>query len=85
MTWRVMVLIAPQKASHPERSAGGQVGGAQSKDPVEGPNARRFGIERLRVRLREEARALIVKWGNLHLVRVMLGVLAALAFLWGSA
>ncbi|TIL39834.1 MAG: DUF1772 domain-containing protein [Mesorhizobium sp.] len=32
-----------------------------------------------------EARALIVKWGNLHLVRVMLGVLAALAFLWGSA
>ncbi|TIL36175.1 DUF1772 domain-containing protein [Mesorhizobium sp.] len=32
-----------------------------------------------------QARALIVKWGNLHLVRVMLGVLAALAFLWGSA
>ncbi|RWC28100.1 MAG: DUF1772 domain-containing protein [Mesorhizobium sp.] len=31
-----------------------------------------------------QARALIVKWGNLHLVRVMLGVLAALAFLWGS-
>ena len=32
-----------------------------------------------------QARSLIVKWGNLHLVRVMLGVLAALAFLWGSA
>ncbi|TIO09276.1 DUF1772 domain-containing protein [Mesorhizobium sp.] len=32
-----------------------------------------------------QARTLIVKWGNLHLVRVMLGVLAALAFLWGSA
>ncbi|RWB31003.1 MAG: DUF1772 domain-containing protein [Mesorhizobium sp.] len=31
-----------------------------------------------------QAWALIVKWGNLHLVRVMLGVLAALAFLWGS-
>lgn len=30
------------------------------------------------------ARELIIKWGNLHLVRVMLGVLAALAFLWGS-
>lgn len=32
-----------------------------------------------------EARALIVKWGKLHLVRVTLGVLATLAFLWGSA
>lgn len=31
-----------------------------------------------------QARALIVKWGNLHLVRVMLGVLSALAFLRGS-
>jgi len=31
-----------------------------------------------------QARPLIVKWGNLHLVRVALGVLAALAFLWGS-
>ncbi|RUV70077.1 MAG: DUF1772 domain-containing protein [Mesorhizobium sp.] len=31
-----------------------------------------------------QARALIVKWGNLHLVRGVLGVLAALAFLWGS-
>ncbi|TGQ42730.1 DUF1772 domain-containing protein [Mesorhizobium sp. M00.F.Ca.ET.216.01.1.1] len=31
-----------------------------------------------------QARALIVKWGNLHLVRAALGVLAALAFLWGS-
>ncbi|MER8773382.1 DUF1772 domain-containing protein [Mesorhizobium sp. M0220] len=32
-----------------------------------------------------EARTMIVKWGNLHLVRVGLGVLATLAFLWGSA
>ncbi|MER9267876.1 MULTISPECIES: DUF1772 domain-containing protein [unclassified Mesorhizobium] len=32
-----------------------------------------------------EARTLIVKWGNLHMVRVGLGVLATLAFLWGSA
>ena len=32
-----------------------------------------------------QARALIVKWGKLHLVRAMLGVLATLAFLWGSA
>ncbi|MER9253086.1 DUF1772 domain-containing protein [Mesorhizobium sp. M0598] len=32
-----------------------------------------------------EARALIAKWGNLHLVRVGLGVLAMLAFLLGSA
>ncbi|MER8975716.1 MULTISPECIES: DUF1772 domain-containing protein [unclassified Mesorhizobium] len=32
-----------------------------------------------------EARTLIAKWGNLHLVRVGLGVLATLAFLWGSA
>jgi hypothetical protein len=32
-----------------------------------------------------QARALIVKWGELHLVRVTLGVLATLAFLWGSA
>ena len=31
-----------------------------------------------------QARALIVKWGNLHLVRTGLGVLATLAFLWGS-
>jgi Anthrone oxygenase len=31
------------------------------------------------------ARALIIKWGNLHLVRVALGVLATLAFLLGSA
>ena len=31
-----------------------------------------------------QARSLIVKWGNLHLVRVALGVLATLAFLWGS-
>lgn len=32
-----------------------------------------------------QARTLIVKWGNLHLVRAALGVLATLAFLWGSA
>ncbi|MER8722851.1 DUF1772 domain-containing protein [Mesorhizobium sp. M0045] len=32
-----------------------------------------------------EARTLIVKWGNLHMVRVGLGVLATLAFLLGSA
>jgi Domain of unknown function (DUF1772) len=32
-----------------------------------------------------QARPLIVKWGKLHLVRAMLGVLATLAFLWGSA
>lgn len=32
-----------------------------------------------------EARTLIVKWGNLHMVRVGLGVLATLAFLWGSS
>ncbi|MER9054695.1 DUF1772 domain-containing protein [Mesorhizobium sp. M0213] len=32
-----------------------------------------------------ESRTLIVKWGNLHMVRVGLGVLATLAFLWGSA
>jgi hypothetical protein len=31
-----------------------------------------------------QARALIVKWGNLHLARATLGVLATLAFLWGS-
>ena len=31
-----------------------------------------------------QARPLIVKWGNLHLVRAGLGVLATLAFLWGS-
>lgn len=31
-----------------------------------------------------QARPLIVKWGNLHLVRVALGVLATLAFFWGS-
>jgi hypothetical protein len=31
-----------------------------------------------------QARPLIVKWGNLHLVRAALGVLATLAFLWGS-
>lgn len=31
-----------------------------------------------------QARSLIVKWGNLHLARVALGVLATLAFLWGS-
>ncbi|TPL90713.1 DUF1772 domain-containing protein [Mesorhizobium sp. B2-3-13] len=30
------------------------------------------------------ARALIVRWGNLHLVRAALGVLATLSFLWGS-
>jgi hypothetical protein len=32
-----------------------------------------------------KARALIVKWGNWHLMRATLGVLATLAFLWGSA
>ncbi|MER8417315.1 DUF1772 domain-containing protein [Mesorhizobium sp. M1329] len=32
-----------------------------------------------------EGRTLIVKWGNLHMVRVGLGVLATLAFLLGSA
>jgi hypothetical protein len=32
-----------------------------------------------------QARALIVKWGKMHLVRAMLGVLATLAFLWGCA
>lgn len=32
-----------------------------------------------------DARNLIVKWGNFHLVRAALGVLAALAFLAGSA
>ncbi|WP_376704003.1 DUF1772 domain-containing protein [Mesorhizobium sp. ISC25] len=32
-----------------------------------------------------EARKLIVKWGNLHMVRIGLGVLATLAFLLGSA
>ncbi|TKB31219.1 MAG: DUF1772 domain-containing protein, partial [Mesorhizobium sp.] len=32
-----------------------------------------------------EARTLIAKWGNLHMVRVGLGVLATLAFLWASA
>jgi hypothetical protein len=32
-----------------------------------------------------QARALIVKWGNLHLVRAALGVLATLAFLWASS
>jgi hypothetical protein len=31
-----------------------------------------------------QARSLIVKWGNLHLVRMALGVLATLTFLWGS-
>ncbi|WP_214472961.1 DUF1772 domain-containing protein [Mesorhizobium sp. dw_380] len=31
-----------------------------------------------------QARSLIVKWGNLHLVRVALGVLATLAFFWGN-
>ncbi|TPK94695.1 DUF1772 domain-containing protein [Mesorhizobium sp. B2-4-14] len=31
-----------------------------------------------------QARPLIVKWGNLHLVRLALGVLATLAFVWGS-
>lgn len=35
--------------------------------------------------INSEARTLIVKWGNLHMVRVGLGVLATLAFLWGSA
>jgi hypothetical protein len=32
-----------------------------------------------------EARTLIVKWGSMHMVRTALGVLATLAFLWGSA
>ncbi|MER8821164.1 DUF1772 domain-containing protein [Mesorhizobium sp. M0991] len=32
-----------------------------------------------------EARTLIVKWGNLHMVGIGLGVLATLAFLWASA
>jgi hypothetical protein len=31
-----------------------------------------------------QARSLIVKWGNMHLVRVAFGVLATLSFLWGS-
>ncbi|MGX9147424.1 DUF1772 domain-containing protein [Mesorhizobium sp. 128a] len=31
-----------------------------------------------------QARALIVKWGTMHLVRAGLGVLATLAYLWGS-
>ncbi|MER8465244.1 DUF1772 domain-containing protein [Mesorhizobium sp. M1396] len=31
-----------------------------------------------------QARPLIIKWGNLHLVRTALGVLSTLAFLWGS-
>ena len=31
-----------------------------------------------------QARALILRWGNLHLVRAALGVLATLAFFWGS-
>ncbi|UVK52193.1 DUF1772 domain-containing protein [Mesorhizobium sp. AR02] len=31
-----------------------------------------------------QARLLIVKWGNLHLVRVAFGVLATVAFFWGS-
>ncbi|MCA0046591.1 DUF1772 domain-containing protein [Mesorhizobium sp. B283B1A] len=31
-----------------------------------------------------QARSLTIKWGNLHLARVALGVLATLAFLWGS-
>jgi len=30
------------------------------------------------------SRALIVRWGSLHAVRTGLGVLATLAFLWGS-
>ncbi|UVK41573.1 DUF1772 domain-containing protein [Mesorhizobium sp. AR10] len=32
-----------------------------------------------------QARALIIKWGDLHLARATLGVLATVAFLWGSA
>ena len=32
-----------------------------------------------------QARALIVKWGKMHLVRATLGILATLAFLWGCA
>ena len=31
-----------------------------------------------------QARPLIVKWGNMHLVRAALGVLATLCFLWGG-
>lgn len=31
-----------------------------------------------------QARSLIVRWGNLHLMRVAFGVLATLAFLWGN-
>ena len=31
-----------------------------------------------------QTRSLIVRWGDLHRVRVALGVLATLAFLWGS-
>jgi len=31
-----------------------------------------------------QARALIAKWGNLHLIRAGLGVLATLAFVWGN-
>ncbi|RUU06441.1 DUF1772 domain-containing protein [Mesorhizobium sp. USDA-HM6] len=31
-----------------------------------------------------QARSLIVKWGRMHLVRVALGALAAIAFLWTS-
>jgi hypothetical protein len=31
-----------------------------------------------------QARSLIIKWGNLHLVRTALGMLATLSFLWGS-
>jgi len=30
------------------------------------------------------ARSLIVRWGNLHLMRVAFGVLATIAFLWAS-
>ncbi|OHV90887.1 DUF1772 domain-containing protein [Mesorhizobium sp. ORS 3428] len=31
-----------------------------------------------------QARPLIVKWGKMHLIRVALGVLATIAFLWAS-
>lgn len=31
-----------------------------------------------------QARSLIIKWGNLHLMRATLGVLATLAYLWAS-
>lgn len=32
-----------------------------------------------------EARALIVKWGTMHMVRATLGVLATLAYLWAAS